>query len=71
MQLNQSSAASAKQKANTDDEDRETPPDQIITAKRFMTAKKGWGVRARQSVAKGSFILEYTGEICSRTIQRH
>ena len=39
MQLNQSSAASAKQKANTDDEDRETPPDQIITAKRFMTAK--------------------------------
>ena len=32
---------------------------------RFMTAKKGWGVRARQSVAKGSFILEYTGEICS------
>ena len=32
---------------------------------RFMTAKKGWGVRARQSIAKNSFILEYTGEICS------
>ena len=32
---------------------------------RFMTAKKGWGVRARQSIAKSSFILEYTGEICS------
>lgn len=32
---------------------------------RFMTAKKGWGVRARQSVSKGAFILEYTGEICS------
>ena len=32
---------------------------------RFMTAKKGWGVRARDRVAKGSFVLEYTGEICS------
>ena len=32
---------------------------------RFMTAKKGWGVRARQSVAKSSFILEYTGKICT------
>ena len=31
-----------------------------------MTAKKGWGVRARQSIAKNSFILEYTGEICSK-----
>ena len=33
---------------------------------RFMTSKKGWGVRARQSIAKNSFILEYTGEICSK-----
>jgi hypothetical protein len=32
---------------------------------RFMTAKKGWGVRARQSIAKSTLILEYTGEICS------
>ena len=29
---------------------------------RFMTAKKGWGVRARQSVAKSSFILGVHGE---------
>ena len=29
--------------ANTDDEDRETPPDQIITAKKFMTAKSSKG----------------------------
>jgi len=33
---------------------------------RFMTANKGWGVRARQSVSKGTFILEYTGEIVSQ-----
>jgi len=33
---------------------------------RFMTSKKGWGVRARQSIAKHNFILEYTGEICSK-----
>jgi len=32
---------------------------------RFMTREKGWGVRARQAVASGSFILEYTGEIVS------
>jgi histone-lysine N-methyltransferase ASH1L len=32
---------------------------------RFMTQKKGWGVRARQSIARGDFILEYTGEICT------
>ena len=32
---------------------------------RFMTTKKGWGVRARQSIARGDFILEYTGEICT------
>ena len=32
---------------------------------RFMTLKKGWGVRARQSIARSAFILEYTGEICS------
>jgi len=35
---------------------------------RFMTAKKGWGVRARQSISKGSFILEYTGEVCSSKV---
>lgn len=33
---------------------------------RFMTVNKGWGVRARQAVASGTFILEYTGEIVSQ-----
>ena len=32
---------------------------------RFMTQKKGWGVRARQSIPADSLILEYTGELCS------
>ena len=32
---------------------------------RFMTQKKGWGVRARQAITEGSLILEYTGELCT------
>jgi len=32
---------------------------------RFMTAKKGWGVRARQSISPGTLILEYMGELCT------
>ena len=32
---------------------------------RFMTQKKGWGVRARQALSAGSLILEYTGELCT------
>ena len=32
---------------------------------RFMTAEKGLGIRATKSIARGSFIFEYTGEVCS------
>jgi len=32
---------------------------------RFMTQKKGWGVRARQAISGGTLILEYMGEMCS------
>lgn len=32
---------------------------------RFMTQKKGWGVRARQSIPSGNLILEYMGEMCT------
>lgn len=30
---------------------------------RFMTAHKGWGVRTKQPVKKGTYILEYVGEV--------
>ncbi|XP_042736795.1 histone-lysine N-methyltransferase SETMAR [Lagopus leucura] len=29
----------------------------------FKTAKKGWGVRALEAVAEGSFVCEYAGEV--------
>ncbi|XP_035995927.1 histone-lysine N-methyltransferase EHMT1 isoform X2 [Fundulus heteroclitus] len=31
----------------------------------FRTSKKGWGVRALQDIAQGSFVCEYVGEIIS------
>lgn len=31
----------------------------------FMTQKKGWGVKAKQLIKKGSYILEYVGEVVS------
>lgn len=30
---------------------------------RFMTAKKGWGVHTKQLIKKGTYILEYVGEV--------
>ncbi|XP_053680641.1 histone-lysine N-methyltransferase ash1 [Anopheles nili] len=30
---------------------------------RFMTEEKGWGIRSRESIPKGSFIMEYLGEV--------
>ena len=33
---------------------------------RVMTENKGCGIKATQSLAKGSFIFEYTGVVCSR-----
>lgn len=30
---------------------------------RFMTEKKGWGVKAKQPIKKGIYILEYVGEV--------
>ena len=35
---------------------------------KFITTNKGWGMKATQSVAKGSFILEYTGVVCSMQV---
>ena len=32
---------------------------------RFMTEEKGWGVRCRQPLKSGEFILEYVGEVVS------
>ncbi|KAE8745477.1 hypothetical protein FOCC_FOCC007857 [Frankliniella occidentalis] len=32
---------------------------------RFMTKEKGWGVRAKQPIKSGDFILEYVGEVVS------
>ncbi|XP_035897654.1 histone-lysine N-methyltransferase ash1 isoform X2 [Anopheles stephensi] len=30
---------------------------------RFMTEEKGWGIRSREPIGKGSFIMEYLGEV--------
>ncbi|KAJ6636857.1 Histone-lysine N-methyltransferase ash1 [Pseudolycoriella hygida] len=30
---------------------------------RFMTQNKGWGIRTKQSLKKGTYILEYVGEV--------
>ena len=43
IRLNKSSAESNKNRVGTDEEERETPPDQIITSKKFMTAKNSKG----------------------------
>lgn len=32
---------------------------------KFMTDSKGWGVRTKQPIKKGEFILEYVGEVVS------
>lgn len=32
---------------------------------RFMTTEKGWGVRCRNGLKSGEFILEYVGEVVS------
>ena len=29
----------------------------------FLTRDRGWGVKAAQPIAKGSFIVEYAGEV--------
>ena len=31
----------------------------------FLTPDRGWGVKAAEPIAKGSFIVEYAGELCS------
>ncbi|XP_061503996.1 histone-lysine N-methyltransferase ash1 isoform X1 [Anopheles gambiae] len=30
---------------------------------RFMTEEKGWGIRSRERISKGTFIMEYLGEV--------
>ena len=39
----------------------------INTLERFMTEKKGWGVKTKNSVTAGTFIMEYVGEVVSET----
>ena len=34
-----------------------------VTVQRFMTRDKGWGIKTRTSVVKGTFIMEYLGEV--------
>ena len=34
-----------------------------VSVQRFMTRDKGWGIKTRTSVAKGTFIMEYLGEV--------
>lgn len=36
---------------------------------RFITAKKGWGLRTKQLIKKGTYVLEYIGEVV--TIQEY
>ncbi|KAL3215283.1 hypothetical protein MRX96_006554 [Rhipicephalus microplus] len=38
---------------------------------RFMTRDRGWGIRTRESIKAGEFILEYVGEIVSEQEFRH
>lgn len=35
----------------------------VAPVERFMTCDKGWGVTAKDSIEKGSFILEYIGNV--------
>ena len=38
---------------------------------RFMTEKKGWGIKTKAPVAAGQFITEYVGEIVSDKVFKH
>ena len=38
---------------------------------RFMTEKKGWGIKTKVSVVAGQFITEYVGEIVSDKVFKH
>lgn len=38
---------------------------------RFMTRDRGWGIRTREPIKAGEFILEYVGEIVSEQEFRH
>lgn len=35
----------------------------VAPVERFMTASKGWGVKTNQLIKKGTYILEYVGEV--------
>lgn len=35
----------------------------VARTERFMTVSKGWGVRAQEVIRKGTYILEYVGEV--------
>lgn len=35
----------------------------VSSIERFMTEKKGWGVRTKQALKKSQFIIEYLGEV--------
>lgn len=32
----------------------------------FYAAKKGWGIKAAASIPRGSFVIEYVGEVISQ-----
>ena len=38
---------------------------------RFMTEKKGWGIKTKTSIVSGQFITEYVGEIVSEKVFKH
>ena len=34
-----------------------------VVVQRFMTNEKGWGIRTKTTIAPGTFIMEYLGEV--------
>ena len=36
-----------------------------------MTDSKGWGIKTKQSIPSGEFIIEYVGEVVSEKVFKH
>ncbi len=44
----------------------------VVTGlERFMTEKKGWGIKTRIGIPSGQFITEYVGEVVSERVFKH